>query len=228
MSALDSVFWALLFAHIVSGTACIVIGCAALLTRKGGRPHRRAGRAFAWSMGGVIGSAIGMVLIHPSAYLAGLTASAGIAAFSGVRVLGRKRPATDPSQRARPLDWLVASAAMTVALVLIGALATGRGGANATVVYSLAAGTLLYAGWDLWRFAMPMALASAPRLWFYEHLIKMTGAYSAAVAAFSGSILVLLPPPWRQMWAVVAGQVLMIGFVVYYRRRFRPRMVPQS
>jgi hypothetical protein len=47
----------------------------------------------------------------------------------------------------------------------------------------------------------------------------MIGAYFAAMAAFSGSVLVLFPPPWRQLWATMAGTVLSIVMVLRTRRR---------
>ena len=54
----------------------------------------------------------------------------------------------------------------------------------------------------------------------------MIGAYFGAVAAFSGSVLVLLDPPWRQLWATTFGQTLSVILVIYYRmtlgRRRRP------
>jgi hypothetical protein len=49
----------------------------------------------------------------------------------------------------------------------------------------------------------------------------MLGGYFGAVAAFSGSVLVLLPEPWRQLWATSLGQTLAIVLVIYYRRKLK-------
>jgi hypothetical protein len=51
----------------------------------------------------------------------------------------------------------------------------------------------------------------------------MLGGYFGAVAAFSGSVLLLLPPPWRQLWATTLGQTLAIILVIYYRRKLKGR-----
>jgi hypothetical protein len=51
----------------------------------------------------------------------------------------------------------------------------------------------------------------------------MIGGYFGAVAAFSGSVLVLLPEPWRQLWATSLGQTLAIVLVIYYRRKLKTR-----
>ena len=55
----------------------------------------------------------------------------------------------------------------------------------------------------------------------FEHIVRMLAAYFAALAAFSGSVLVLFDPPWRQLWAVILGQWLTVMFLVRYRRGLR-------
>jgi hypothetical protein len=90
---------------------------------------------------------------------------------------------------------------------------------NLPVVYALGGGCMLYAGYDLYRFTWPLKFPYSPNLWLYEHLVKMIGGYFGAVAAFSGSVLVLLPAPWRQLWATMLGQFLAVTLVIYYRRK---------
>ena len=219
MSSPSLVVRVFLVLHVVAGTIAVGVGLVALLTVKGGRRHRRQGRAFLWSMAGVLGSATVLTLVGRNPYFAGLTASSLIATFSGWRVLRRKRPDLDPSQRATRLDWGVALVALAVAAML---LALGHGGRltrNVPVVLALGYGTTAYALWDLWRFRWPLARPFSPRLWLYEHLVKMIGAYFGTVAAFSGSVLVFLDPPWRQLWATTLGQVLAIALLLRYRRR---------
>jgi hypothetical protein len=221
----EPLFQAALVLHIVSGSLAVAVGWYPIVSPKprfdpsGGR-HRKVGRWFAHLMKVVIGSAIVMTLLHPDPYFAGLTASAGLVAFSGVRVLRRKRPDIDPAQRARSLDWLVTLAATGVAVMLIVAMARGelRPGIL-PVVRALAWGTLAYALWDLVRFTFPRM--TTPNLWLYEHIVKIVGAYFAAVAAFSGSILLLFPEPWRQLWATNLGFVIAAVMVTRYWRRIR-------
>ena len=208
----------LLVVHIAFGTAAVVVGLVSLLTGKGGPTHRRWGRRFLWCMVAVLGSALLLTVLAFNPYFAGLTASATFSTFSGWRVLRRKRPDRDPAQRATPLDWLVTAVAACVALLLLYLAHGGHLARNVPVVLSLAYGTLTYTTWDLWRFLRPAAWPFSPRLWLYEHIMKMVGAYFAAVAAFSGSVLLFLDPPWRQLWAVILGQLLSIAFVLRYRR----------
>jgi hypothetical protein len=121
------------------------------------------------------------------------------------------------------LDWLVALSVLAVGALLIFLAATGRVVSNLPVVYALGAGSSLYAVYDLYRFARPCGFPFTPNLWLYEHLVKMLGGYFGAVAAFSGSVLLLLPPPWRQLWATTLGQTLAVVLVIYYRRELRAR-----
>lgn len=207
--------------HIVAGTVCVLAGMPALLTPKGGRSHRLAGAVFRSALQVVIGSAVVLTALMPDPYFAGLTASAALAAFSGLRVLGRKRPDLRSGDRARTLDWVVTLLVLAVSIMLILLAATGRIIENVPVVLALGAGTMTYALYDVWRFLKPTAFPFTPQLWFYEHLVKMIGAYFAAVAAFSGSVLHFLPAPWKQLWATSLGQALAVTLIIYYSRRFR-------
>ncbi|GII54428.1 hypothetical protein Pth03_28170 [Planotetraspora thailandica] len=44
------VFLTALTIHVAAGLTCVTCGAVAALTRKGGRPHRRFGRAYFWSL----------------------------------------------------------------------------------------------------------------------------------------------------------------------------------
>ena len=216
----------LLAVHIVAGTAAVVIGLVTLLLSKGGANHRRAGRRFLWSMGVVIGSAVALTLISFNPYFAGLTAASAIAIFSGWRVLRRKRPDLDPAHRATALDWTVTIVILGVALGLLVLAWTGRIRTNLPVVFALGYGTTTYALYDLYRFSRPLGFPFGPNLWLYEHLVKMIGGYFGAVAAFSGSVLLFLDPPWRQLWATSLGQTLSVVLVIHYYRKLNQRKAP--
>ena len=218
----------LLVAHIITGTVAVLVGLVALVTPKpvqspAGRTHKKSGKLFLYSMCVVIGTATVLTFISLNPYFAGLTASATVAVFSGYRVLRRKRPDLSASQRAQAIDWIVTLIVFAIGAMLVALGASGRITQRLPVVYSLGVGSMLYAGYDLYRFARPLAFPFSPNLWLYEHLVKMIGGYFGAVAAFSGSVLVLLPEPWRQLWATSVGQTLAIVLVIYYRRRLKAR-----
>ena len=84
------------------------------------------------------------------------------------------------------------------------------------MIYSTLGALVAVAAYDLVRFAFPRAWFR--RLWLYEHLIKMIGAYNAVVSAFAGTVF----PGWQpfsQMAPSIAGLIALIGFIVYVRRR---------
>jgi len=224
MKSLSSI---LLVAHIIAGSLAVVVGLVALVTpkpvRAAGRAHKKSGRLFLYMMCVVIGTATVLTLITLNPYFAGLTAASAVAVFSGYRVLSRKRPDLDAKQSARAVDWIVTLVILAVGALLIALGAAGGITKNLPVVYSLGVGSVLYAGYDLYRFARPLARPFSPNLWLYEHLVKMIGGYFGAVAAFSGSVLLLLPEPWRQLWATSLGQTLAVVLVVYYRRKLGTR-----
>lgn len=227
-----SLAFALLVAHIVAGTIAVVVGLVALVAPKpvgrSARTHLRSGRLFLYAMAAVITTSVALTLINFNPYFAGLTAAATVAVFSGYRVLSRRRPDVNPLHRARALDWIVTLLILAVGLSLTALAATGRVAQNLPVVYSLGAGSTAYALYDLYRFARPARFPFTPNLWLYEHLVKMIGGYFGAVAAFSGSVLVVLPPPWRQLWATTLGQALAVVLVLYYRRRLRDAKVRRA
>ena len=220
---MSPIFFALLAVHVSAGTAAVLVGALPIVSakRKGGA-HSRFGRTFARLMLAVVGSAALMSALALDPYFAALTATASVTAFSGVRVLRRKRPDTDPAQRATSLDWWVTGGLFGAAAALASLAAAGRIEGDPAVVCSLTGGAMLYAGYDLLRFARPAAWPFFPRLWFYEHLVKMLGAYSAVVGAFTGSVaLRFLPDPWKQLWATIFFQLLTAGLIVWHARKDR-------
>jgi PAS domain S-box-containing protein len=103
---MDQLFSPTLALHIGCGFALVVLGLLPILSRKGSRLHRWAGRAFVILMSLMLAAAWVMTALHFSAYFAALSATATITVFSGTRVLRRKRPDLDPRQRATALDWI--------------------------------------------------------------------------------------------------------------------------
>lgn len=205
---MNAIFPAALAVHITSGLLCSAIGLLPLLSRKGGPLHRRAGRVYASLMGLLLAAAWIMTALHFSAYFLALSATATLTLFSGLRVLGRKRPDLRRKERARALDWLVTLLIVGVGAFTLFLVATGQTGGKAAVSSALAYGAIVYGGYDLIRFAFPTAWPFSPRLWMYEHLLKMIGAYGAVLSAFSGNFLPFIPTPWSQLWPSLLFQPL--------------------
>jgi len=209
--------------HIGAGLTAVVLGVLPILTRKGSRAHRLAGRAFALAMGALLACAWVMTALHFNAYFAALTATATITLFSGVRVLKRKRPDLSPRDRAGLLDWLVTLIVLGVGVWVAIQLSTGRTAGPPAVSWALVYAAFVYGGWDLWRFCRPGDWPFTPDLWLYEHLVKMLSAYGAVLSAFSGNFLTVLPTPWSQLWPTLVFQPLALIWVVILVRRAKAR-----
>lgn len=213
---------ALLAVHIAAGLGAVLIGMAPVLTRKGSRLHRLSGRAFAVLMAVLLAAAWAMTVLKMNIYLLALSATASLTLFSGLRVLGRKRPDLRRADRATGLDCLVTLGMAGIALLILWLVLTGRGSGPPAVSIALVYGALSMSGWDLWRFLRPTDWPFSPELWRYEHLWKMLGAYSAVLSAFSGNFLHVLPPPWSALWPTVLFQtltVIWIAMLVMQRRQ---------
>jgi len=207
--------------HIAMGFAAVVAGLLPIVSRKGSRLHRLSGRVFAGLMSVLLVAAWVMTALRFNPYFAALSATATITLFSGLRVLGRKRPDLDPGQRARPLDWALTLAVVGIGLWILVLLIQGRTGGQTAVSAALVYAALTYGGWDLWRFARPTAWPFSPNLWTYEHLVKMLSAYGAVLSAFSGNFLTVLPTPWSQLWPTLLFQPMAVIWILVLARRGR-------
>jgi uncharacterized membrane protein len=220
-----TVFTSFLAVHIAAGLCAVLVGLMPILTRKGSRLHRLSGRVFAGLMSTLLVAAWAMTALRPDAYFLGLSAAASLTLFSGLRVLGRKRPDLRAADRARPLDWIATVVAACIGLLILWLAITGRSAAPPQILIALAYGSLSLGVWDLWRFARPRDWPFSPDLWTYEHLWKMLGAYSAVLSAFSGNFLTALPQPWSALWPTVLFQSLSIVWLAVLLIRKRRRLV---
>ncbi|MFN7619453.1 MAG: hypothetical protein ACOVQ6_03145 [Brevundimonas sp.] len=219
---MTSLFDPALILHITCGLAACVVGLAPIFTGKGSRLHRLWGKLFVGLMAVLLACAWLMTVLHFSPYFLALSATATMTLFSGVRVLGRKRPDLRRADRAKALDWIVTLSVVGVGAWVLVLVVTGQTGDLAAVSSALAYGALVYGVWDLWRFARPTDWPFSPNLWNYEHLTKMLGAYGAVLSAFSGNFLTFLPAPWSQLWPTFLFQtvtLIWIAVLIVRRRR---------
>ena len=222
-----TVFSSLLSVHIAAGLCAVGVGLLPITARKGSRLHRLSGRVFAGFMILLLICAWAMTALRPDPYFLGLSATASLTLVSGLRVLGRKRPDLSAADRAGPLDWIATLAAAGIGLLTVWMAIRGYGDTPPQILIALAYGALSLSGWDLWRFSRPLDWPFSPRLWTFEHLWKMLGAYGAVLSAFSGNFLAFLPPPWSALWPTVLFQSLSVVWIaaLIVRSRNRPAAV---
>lgn len=203
--------------HVGFGTLALILGLIPLLARKGGRQHIRFGRWFLACITVVIMTAvIGIFAFGFRAFLGVITLLAAYEAYSGFRALRIRF--TGP----RTVDTVVSVLALGAAALFIFPLRSIHLSWSPAIIYPTLGTLVAVAIYDLARLAFPKSWFATT--WFYEHLVKMIGAYTAVVSAFSGTVLEGWQP-WSQIAPSILGTAAMLGFIVYYQSRKR-RGVP--
>lgn len=196
-----------LWCHVAAGTLALLAGIAALVTDKGGQRHRQAGKAFLVSMGVVVGTVFLLLAFDPSSIRIVLTlvgVFSGYLAFSGYRVLSRKRrPAA-----AHRVDW---AAAGSVVLACIGLAVWGltwilSGDSFGTVM-------LVFGGIGVAFGTLEMRVfrGDGTGEWIVSHLQRMIAAFIATVSAVSAVNLTPVLGIAAWLWPTVLGTP-----VIYY------------
>ena len=212
---MDNIFSVFLTLHIFFGGIGLFVAPGAMLTRKGGLWHRRWGKAYFWSMVGVVVTAVLLSLMRFNPFLLLIAVFSFYLAFSGYRVLYRKTP----QQQARVGDWSAAT------LMLVGGAVQIGYGIYLLQITSLGVVAIVFgiiglslAVSDIRSFLRPPA---DKRAWWFSHMSSMLAAYIATVSAFSVVNFHFLPPVARWLWATVVGAIGIAIWQRYYRERFR-------
>ena len=207
--------------HVLAGFACLGLGLTAMLAQpKGAERHRRPGRRFMASILIAAVTALILLAFRWNPFFFALSIFSFYLAFSGWRVLRRKRPDLHADQRALPIDWLAAIVALSTGIASVFLYFSGRFGRQsdqAAVVLGTLAFAALAAVYDLWRFAFPDALPRlTPRVirgvWLLEHQTKLSGAFIALACAFSGTVVRGISPALAQTIPAIVGTPLLLFF----------------
>lgn len=210
---------AVLWIHIATGFLALGAGLVALATTKGGRRHRLAGRTFVAAMAVVSATSLALYPLEPGfwrLFLALVALFSFYFAFSGYRVLSRKRPSDAPAIS----DW---GAIAVFGVASLGILAMGGrlyldGSGFAPVMLLFGGIGTLFAAKDVRGFR----LDPAPGEWVGAHVLRMGAAYIAALSAFSAVNFSFLPPVVRWLWPTV----LLVPVFVLLGRRYEAKFAP--
>lgn len=201
-----------LWLHVAAGTVALLAGLGALVTRKGGRRHRLAGKAFLASMSVVVATVFVLAAIDPVAFRIVLTLVAifsGYLAFSGYRVLSRKRPTSS----AHAVDW---AAAGCVVLACLGLALWGvdwvlDGTSFGTVMVVFGGIGVAFGAMDLWSFR-----GDGPGDWRVSHLQRMVAAVIATVSAVSAVNLTAMLGILAWLWPTLLG----VPLIAYWSNEY--------
>lgn len=217
----------LLGLHVAAGMLALVSGPMAMVLAKGGRGHRRWGQLFFWAMFVIFVSALCVLIARPNVFLLVIAILSFYSAFSGYRVLYRKRPTASGANAGR-LDWAAALIALVAgaSFIVWGLLTLTTAPPDWLVPFailgmvfglSLAATALT----DLRGFRQR---APDRHWWWYYHMSRMLGAYIAAVTAFVvQNVSPLLAPEYAWLtWVAptAIGSPAISYWVRHYRQKF--------
>lgn len=212
---MNTVFNIFLVLHIASGFTALGTGLTAIVTRKGGKSHKKSGKVYYWSMLGVSVSSFALSLLHTNHFLFMVGLLSLYLTVSGNRSLLFKRK----DFRATRTDWGLAIFCGIGVAALVGYLLSRipitHGMMPVIVVFAtvLLAHVLRDGLWYAGKVKRPS------NYWLRRHIGRMMGAYIATTTAF-----VVVNVQTDPMWiAWLAPTVLFTPLGTYFERKFTPR-----
>jgi hypothetical protein len=199
--------------HIITGSIALILGLIAIIVNKGKRLHKQVGKVFLMLLAIVIITGLlGVFIFGRNSFLLVITLLSGYNGFSGYRVLQTK--SNEPY-------WLDIVASIICLLSVFYFLHYFKSIGmiwQPVIIYSTIGALLTIISYDFFKYFIPKARYK--RLWFYEHIYKMIGAFTALLAAFTGTVFSNYRP-YSQILPSVFGIILQIGFISYYFLKHR-------
>ena len=210
-----------IFIHVLSGSIALILGILALCTVKGSKRHNLAGRIFLRLIAFVILTGlIGVFVFGRNTFLLVITVLSGYVSLSGYRVLKSKSNAVNKWDIALAIISLIVLAYFLYYFQSIGMIW------SPIVIYSTVGALLFVLLYDFLRYLIPQASYKKHKIWLYEHIYKMTSAFSALLSAFAGTVLDEYQPHSQYLPSAL-GMLIIIGFMIYvyrYGLKKMPRM----
>ncbi|MFN8353022.1 MAG: hypothetical protein U0Y10_01125 [Spirosomataceae bacterium] len=233
---MKSAYQVLLVIHVICGFVSLVTGIVPMVVKKGGKAHNFWGTIYYWGMFGVFVTTVGMFSLRPTQLFLQFFLCIAILSFyqtfTGVRALRLKKSVRSATLTDRLAAWL----AMTCGAVMMGyAVFTTLQNQYMMAILFAAFGTLIFVnGWNDIRIFVGQKEAQKMH-WFFSHLGKMIGSYTATVTAFCVNMSRYYPegtPAFLQLipW-FVPGIILGIvsaRFTKHYRAKLTMKRVPEA
>lgn len=201
--------------HASAGTVALLAGPMAMLTKKGGPLHRRAGRYYTYSMGIVFVTAVVVAYLKSLAFLFMIAFFSFYLVLSGFRALRWKRLSVDG--QVATVDWVIQLGAGVTAAVLI-----GWGIWQLTVPNLFGSVGIIFGGIALLRVKHTIARFQTPpedqAYWLYSHIIGMSAGYIATLTAFLVVNVHFLPPVVVWLLPTLIGVPLIVMAVRRIRK----------
>lgn len=209
----------MLVLHIAGGTTALISGLAAMLTTKGSKVHRLAGKIYFVGMTAVFIGAVVVAIGHRNDFLLMVGFFSYYLTVRGYRILSLKK--LDRGQKPVALDWLIVSVSAIFILALFGfgiwLFLKGSGMGVPAVVFSAVGFSFLFV--DVKNFITP---PKEKMHWWFTHISSMGGSYISATTAFV-VVNIQLPEHGWVLWVLPSaiGGALIAITIKKYKRRFR-------
>ncbi|QIP16359.1 DUF2306 domain-containing protein [Spirosoma aureum] len=209
--------------HATAGTVALLAGPVAMLTKKGGPLHRRAGRYYTYSMAGVFVTAVVVAYLKDLTFLFMVAFFSFYLVLSGYRALRWKRLSIDG--RVVRLDWAIQIGAGITAVVLL-----SWGIWQVINGYYFGAVGIVFGGIALIRVKQTIDRFRTPpddkAYWLYSHIIGMSAGYIATLTAFLVVNVHFLPPIAVWLTPTLVGAPLIVRVVRQLRTRNEQKVKP--
>ncbi|MEL6918322.1 MAG: hypothetical protein AAFO99_11405 [Bacteroidota bacterium] len=199
--------------HIIAGSLALILGTIALLSTKGAKLHNRSGSYFLKLVCIVILTGlIGVFVFGRNTFLLVITVLSGYVSFSGYRVLLTKSNVPKFIDICAALISLLVLAYFLYYFTSIGMIW------SPIIIYSTVGALLLIVSYDFLRYTIPKGRYEKHRIWIYEHIYKMTSAFSGLLAAFVGTIFDEYQPHSQYLPSLL-GILIILGFMIYVYKK---------
>ena len=208
-----------IFIHVIAGTLGILVGVLPFLVKKGSKRHIHYGRIFLILIGITILTAFnGILFFRDRPFLTLITLVSMYSAISGYRAIKYKE--------AGPGMWdLLLVVVMIIAEALfIQKIRSSNLVWNLGVIYYTVGFLSFYLVYDILRITR---IIKSTRLWLLEHIVKITGAYSALFTAAAGTVLAFWEP-YNQIFSAMLGSLMLISVVTLYIIKWRKTLLVKS
>jgi len=216
----------ILIGHIICGFLALTLGLIPMFAKKGSPTHVFWGKIYVFCMYGVSLGAILLFFLNPSKiflqFLAGVAILSFYLTFSGVRAVQIKNSGSGP----KLIDWIALflsglSGIISLALGIYHALRIKNGDSLTTAVLFIVFGLFLIqnARVDFLNFKKDLELDN--KKWFFHHLIRMSGAYTATFTAFCVVNNHYFPSLIAWFAPGILASILIARTVLHYKKKFK-------
>ena len=209
-----------LTAHVLAGIIALLAGIGAIVTRKGGARHNKAGKVYVLSMVFVVVTAIPLSIWIENWFLLAVAVFSGYLVVAGYRVIVRRSAGlTEPTST----DYAAHGTILAAGGVMVvtggwGTVSGTPGLAPVLIVFGFIGASLAVR--ELRQLRAPLSDRTP---WFERHIAFMGGGYIATVTAAVTVNLTMLPPLARWLGPTLVGTPLIFYAVRKYSPVFRRR-----